>query len=443
MRHRFSTAILLVVLAGTMRAECPPAYIISAGLERDRPEARFTKLDVVRVSDGSSLRSLALRERPGTSTVLQWVISIEDANALKQLRNAHGTNNLRLRWSGTGAPCDVGFAIAGDEEDPPVNNLEGRQIGGAGTDLTPCRATGAEWTATLDAQHGAGNYAIVILTDEGETCYTSDQIDRQSEGDPIYVGVFTLPGTVWSSPRYAPCALQTSTPRYNAPASGTTVFRVLSGRQTEGRVVAPATPPSPQRCFNENVEISVVGTPTKGAQRTVKYNLRQHPRHHFTLQLGAYDASKFQHSFGTRTVDGKSRIFDKGPSGQGIQYYAGVVLYGAPHYLTTLRPGERLYPGRDLVNDQSLWDRISLILGAGLENPADHFVAGIGFEVFNGVSVTGTYSRRRFKTLAEGLKVGDEFSGAPADIPMRDFWDSEMALGLSLDLGYALRFLQR
>lgn len=444
MRHHFSLCLLMLLLCVKVgHAQCPNAYIVKVGQAFDRPDPRFTKLDVVKASDGASLKNLTLRAKPGDTAVQQWVVSIDDGSALRQLRNTQGSANLRLRWSGAGAPCDVPFTFADEAVAPPNPDASGTEIGAVSTDLSVCRDTGAAWKATLDGRHGEGNYAIVILTDAGEACYTTDDIDQQSEGDPIYVGMFTIPEITWRSPRYAPCALQTSTPKFNAPASGTTVFQILSSRESKVRAVAPAEPSTPQRCFNENVEISVEGKPDDGALRTVKYNLRQHPRHHFTLQLGAYDSNEFQHSFGTRTVDGKARIFDKGPSGDGVQYYAGVVVYGAPHYLTSLIRRDRLYPGRDLVNDQSWRDRTSFIVGAGLENPSAHFVVGVGFELINGVNVTYTYNRRRFKTLAEGVNVGDEFAGAAADIPMREFWNNEMAFGLSLDLGYALRFLQR
>jgi hypothetical protein len=446
MKRLFSlAAILMLFVVGTAHAQCPGTHIITAGTRFDRPEARFTKLDAISLSTPTtSLRSFTLTDKPGDASVRQWVVTLEDVERLRALRDENGTNLLRLRWKGeTGDPCDVRIAFGpGAVTEPP--SIPDTQQAAPGADLESCRKTGEEWKTTLDQQIPDGRYSIVIFTEDNQVCYTNPDIDRQSEGNPIYVGIFTSQNISWASPRFNPCALQSSTPRFNAPASGTTVFNLLSGRQSDERTVLPPTPPSPQRCFNENVEISVDGKPISGATKTIRYNLRQHPRYHFTLQLGAYDAEQVQHSFGTRNVVGKNQIYDKGPSGQGLQYYASVVIYGAPHYLLRLRDRRQpLYPGRDLVHDQSWLDRTSLILGAGLETPAKHLVAGIGWEVINGVSVTYTYNRRKFSTLADGVKVGDEFTGDAATIPVQDVWDSEWALGLSLDLGYALRFLQR
>lgn len=432
---------LVLIVVGVAHAACPPAYVLTPGQVVRRPEPGYTQLSLVIPATGQSLQTLTLAPNAQDATMQEWTVSANDAIALRNARNQHGSNNVRLRWSGAGQPCDVPFAFA----DETIVGGGGQATGATpGPDMTTCRATGDAWRDELARQHLDGRFAIVILTDDNQVCYTNPEIERQAVGDPIYVGIYTTDAYTWASPRFAPCSLQTSAPRYNAPASGTTVFGLLSGRQRGERVVLPTTPPSPQRCYDENVEISIEGRTIAGAATTpLRHNLRQYPRYHFTLQLGAYNATVQQHTFGLRMVDGKNVIYDRGPANGGPEYFASVVVYAFPRYLATLARSRALYPGRDLVHDQRPLDRLSLILGSGLSNPSRHLVAGFGVEVVNGISLTYTYSKRRISSLAPGVNLGDAFTGTAAEIPTSEDWTDEWAAGISLDLGYALRMFSR
>ena len=72
-------------------------------------------------------------------------------------------------------------------------------------------------------------------------------------------------------------------------------------------------------------------------------------------------------------------------------------------------PGTSPYLGRDLVHDKGFGDRISGIIGLGLQHPKDEFVAGIGFELLQGVNITGVYRMAKLHEL-DGVTVGQSFA---------------------------------
>ncbi|HEX6042469.1 hypothetical protein [Longimicrobium sp.] len=160
-----------------------------------------------------------------------------------------------------------------------------------------------------------------------------------------------------------------------------------------------------------------------------------------TLHLGTLFTTLHNRSFGLRPDGEDQRIYSKGPTDRGPEYYAAVVLYGLPHYIPSLFGGDR-YRGRDVVRDHSLADRIGGVVGVGLSDPRKQFVLGLAFEALAGVNVTGTWNFARVNSLAE-VEEGAVFTGAESEIPQRQEWENEFVLGVSLDLRYVAALTKR
>ncbi len=97
---------------------------------------------------------------------------------------------------------------------------------------------------------------------------------------------------------------------------------------------------------------------------------------------------------------GQNLIFNEGPIDDGPRYFASLVVYGILHYLGTLGGGN--YPGRDIVNDNSIVDRLGAVMG-----------------------------------------VGAAFAGTADEIPLKKRWENDFTFGFSIDMRYVADLFAR
>jgi hypothetical protein len=117
-----------------------------------------------------------------------------------------------------------------------------------------------------------------------------------------------------------------------------------------------------------------------------------------------------------------------------------MVFYSVVKYVPSLFGGDS-YQGRDVIHDNDLFDRIGLMLGAGIQRPLDRFVAGVAFYIIPGISITRAYEFAKLNTLA-GVSVGDKFSGEAASLPIKAVWEHGWTTGIAVDLRYAIRLFR-
>jgi hypothetical protein len=300
------------------------------------------------------------------------------------------------------------------------------------TSATPSRASpdycvteGPNREKLIEQQRPRAGLTLLMLDDAGNLCYSSR--DFGVVGDPIYVGIVTTSDVAWEPVRFESCSLEPSGPRvFVGAGSFPTAAALGTGHDT-------ILMTGPRRCYNVAVDIVTKQSGTSSAEH--RYSLQQYQRYEATLQFGILFTAQHDQTFGLRPDTGNiKRIFSQGPSGNGAEYVATVVLYALPkQILQAFGGGVR---GRDIIHDNSFLDRIGGVIGVGLTNPGRRFVAGVTFEVFNGVSALASIEFARVKQLA-GVSEGAVFSGAAADIPTQDVWThTAITWGLTIDLRY-------
>jgi hypothetical protein len=300
--------------------------------------------------------------------------------------------------------------------------------------ISACNCIGPEQIKVMDQERkvtGEPGFTALFFTLSGQLCYWNRQFGVQ--GDPINA-VFINDGSL-SAPtaQFAPCSPEPEGIAAYVPGAFPTLPQAQSGKPfTPFRVLA-------QRCFNSSVDITVSGRKldenNNPASFTGKHTLTQYARYRTTLQVGTAFTDLHDNTYGLRPDGTQMRIFNKGPVNKGPEYFASVVIYAFPRYFGELFSRDRHYLGRDIVNDQALLDRIGGLLGASASNPGRRFLLGLSFEVVRGVNVVGTREFARVQRLV-GFNEGDVFSGAENTIPVRDQWERDYTLGISLDFRY-------
>jgi len=287
-------------------------------------------------------------------------------------------------------------------------------------------------------QRGEAGFTALFFTPDGELCNFSRQFGVV--GDPIDVFVLRVKNAQNHAlgVQFAPCAVE--------PA-GISIYAQGAFPATIGPSNVAATaadyefvPLLPHRCFNTSVDITI--TDTTSNTQIGRYTLTQYDRYRATLQVGSVFTSLHDNTYGLRADGANSRIFNKGPVKTGPEYYSSVVIYGLPHYLSELRANAPHYLGRDIVNDQSLSDRIGGVVAASASHPAQRFAAGLSIEVIRGVNVVGLVEFAQVTRLV-GYNEGDIFTGAENTIPVRNQWNRHFVAGLSLDFRYVTALFSR
>ena len=449
MRSTWTLAAVLaaVCAAGSARAQisfCPGgAAVISAGAEVTVPAGR-TQLSLV--TPGGAAVGTFTRAVSG-----RWVPAPADVAEIGAAEAASGTS-IFLRWSGPGvAACDQSFALVAvgpslAPPPPPPPSLAPQSPGppqarlaGDGTadsrvwNAGDCARAGAEWQQELRRKTGSDRFTEIVFLENRDVCFRNR--DYGVTGDPIYVGVFTSHAEAWDTAmvQFEPCALEPASPTILVSDKSST----LSGFQSGGWKLRTY----PERsCFNGSVVVTAK-TSIGPADVTARTTIEQSTRYRATVQLGVLFTTLHDQTFGLRPEGGVNRIYTRGPENGGPEYYAAVVLYALPRYISPLFGG-RPYSGRDVVHDNSFLDRLGGVLGVGLKDPRKQFVAGLSLEALPGIDLTGTWNFARVTRLA-GAEVGDAFTGTAENIPTRQEWENRFAWGISLDLRYVSALVTR
>jgi hypothetical protein len=278
---------------------------------------------------------------------------------------------------------------------------------------------------------------FVAFNSAGKVCARDPRTVAQ--GDPIVAVVAVKKDELQQSflpADYSPCGLRAEKTLVLNSVKDIPIITFTGGPQyTEDKVLRVGT----RACYDDNTVVTLKKQDGAGAAVTLdSTTVQQYKRFYATVQLGVLNSDTRDTSFGLRSTNGQNLIFDKGPNNHGPEYTASVLLYGLPRYFT-----EGLdYQGRDPVNENSVRDRIGVVLSAGLKDPGNRFGLGLSFEVARGVNLVVVHEWVRVTRLA-GLNVGDAFTGAADTLPTRKTWDQSTAVGLSFDLAYVTQLFTR
>lgn len=418
----FGIVIATAVDASAQIVACKPSIYSStlAANEKVVPPAEFTRVSIA-ASSGAQLAGFdlgavgdawsaaqidTLRKARKAGAVLIW--SADDGRRCRQSYPTIDGPAGAATTTGAGAPSNF-FAQTYPGPDS-------------------CAEAGAGWLARLRMDRAA--HTVILFQEDLGVCYQSTQ--RPTQGDLIHVGVFTDTPDDWDSVRaqFQPCALEPSAP--GVLANGT-LGDIKSLVQAAEWVLRPYPP---RACWNETVVISV-----QGGDKQISHTLAQAKRYRATVHLGIVSTEDHEVTFGLRPEGGVNKVYEQGPSNKGPEYVGALVIYGLPHYVGTLfgRP----YPGRDPVKDTGPFDRLGGVIGFGLKDPTERFVAGLAFEVAAGINVLFVREFAQVTTLA-GIKPGDPFTGTAEQIPTTKSWSNDKWVwGISLDLVYATAAFKR
>jgi hypothetical protein len=302
-----------------------------------------------------------------------------------------------------------------------------------------CDLAGRTLSAQIARERPGANFTAVIFDAATQAvCYQST--DRPTYGGWLNVAVLTNDPIVWNASRvsYSPCSLQSGTLSLYAPE------KLPAGGALQAGDQYLLLRFQPRRCYDTTVNITVETVPrpnTNDVKVTMRHELPQAPRYHAALQVGVIFSNLHDHEFGLTRDGDSTRVFDKGPVGNGPEYTATLLIYSLLNQLRGLAGGER-YGGRELVTDDSPLDRIGGVLGVGLNKPGERFSAGVAYEAIPGINASLVWDFARVRRLV-GIRPGASFAGSEQQLPIQRQWHTSMAFGLSLDLTYAAKLLGR
>lgn len=304
-----------------------------------------------------------------------------------------------------------------------------------------CKRAGSEWLQKLRL---GSNATVIVVGLGGGICWRNR--DYGVVGDPIHVAVFTDDNASWQASNivFEPCSLEPGAPSIYVSGDLSDLSALTSRNLNRtfrryGHL--------PRTCFNRTVSIDL--TPSAGPAQIARIQLEQFNRYRAGVQVGVLFTELHSREFGLRevsqtsadgTTSSENVIFLRQLDGEGPRYFASLTIYSFLRYLGELG-GSVPFPGRDIVHDQSLVDRLGLILGVGLSDPGEEFIGGFGLEVVRGLSVTGTWYFKQVDELS-GISLGDVFDGEEDDIPITRTWKSDFELGLSIDIRYITALFQ-
>jgi hypothetical protein len=323
--------------------------------------------------------------------------------------------------------------VADSDSGTPAAAVVAAEEIGLPSDWQSCINEGEKWRSqVMEARkHDKQAFTMIVFYENQEPCYSSR--DYGVVGDPIYVGVFTDGATRWGAAMYEPCEIEPAGVRlYIAPGGFPNVREARRKvRHLERR--------APRTCYNTALQVGIKGRQAGSVVET-RMQLGQSQRYHGTLQLGVVFTEQHGREFGLRPQGGESVIFDKGPADEGPEYTVSVAIYSLPKSLLSLARGR--FPGRDIVHEQGILDRIGGVVGVGLSDPGDRFIAGLSFELLYGVNLIYVQDFARVRRLA-GVAEGQAFTGTEDEIPTREEWRNHSYVGLGLDLRYVTAIFSR
>lgn len=103
---------------------------------------------------------------------------------------------------------------------------------------------------------------------------------------------------------------------------------------------------------------------------------------------------------------------------------------------------KNFWRGRDVEEARDLLGRIDPVIGLGTDDLWKEYVAGVSAEVARGFSVWGGGHFVEVEALAEGLVENGPFSGTDTELTVRQKWEEDWIIGLSLDLRIVAAALQ-
>lgn len=419
-----ATSAFLLIAAGYVASAAEPTCIVMATDAKVKAPATTTLVRVVdRAAPSGSLAILELPVAAGevtvTSTGHQKLVAVDKNHR----------NKLFLNFC-IDAKCDQ--PVGGDTQfaldvSETCSAVYGTAPPAAVTATAAGGSTGGACGLGLSANTSQSHRTVLIFGADGNVC--SWNRNYSVEGDPINVAV-VAPDTLTVSMEVEGCALAPVSPPILINGS------LPTPDATKKADITPKlkrTDFPEQRCFGRTLAIVLKGYPA--ASQTVRYPLQQYERYRGTLQFGVNFTSQHDPAFGLITSGSTSTITTLGPEQNGPEYMANVVIYGLWRYAQSLGGSQPTYYGRDVINDNGVWDRLGGVLGVGLNHPGDRFGAGLSFEILYGLNATGMVEFAKVTEL-NGIKVGDPFTGTAAQIPTTLVWSNKLVFGLSLDLRY-------
>lgn len=428
--------------AAHAQAPCPAAKkTYDAATPLDAGGGGFTSLGAVQVKFGpgaitpSSTKGLeklrvGAAPDPGVLRALETEATTAKGTILFEFEKADGATACQQEvvfaslGSGGGRPASPSSAPAAPAK-PSGTSSAGEAAGGRPNDLSDCAAAAGAMQNQLSEATRKRGYTLIAFMQSGEICYANRLYGIT--GQEIFIAVYSDVTTQWGPLRFEPCALESAAPSVFVSVNS---VNLSSGRQA---AVWKLRQYPARTCYNSTVSISMAADGGAGA---ISYTLGQYQTYRGTVQLGAIFTDQFVQNFDVRPGDdGQNIVYSRGPTGRGVDYTASLVLYGMLHYLPSLFGGD-YYPGRDLLHEQGLLDRLGLVLGVGLTNPGRRFIAGGSFELMYGLNVTCVADVFRSPQLV-GARVGEPFSGGAEELRTQDRWKVKPVLGVSVDLLYA------
>jgi hypothetical protein len=187
----------------------------------------------------------------------------------------------------------------------------------------------------------------------------------------------------------------------------------------------------PVECGSASPVVAVTVIDSKGTEKSRSHTLNLYERYTATIHLGVLNSKLRNADYGLRTSGGTSTLVNRETEERGPEYTAMVVIQALPRYFQS----GLAYPGRDLLHDNATLDRVGLVLGFGIKEPAKRFGLGLSYEMTRGVNLVAVHEWFKRDEL-DGVRVGDTFAGAAADIPLRKTWSKGWSIGLTIDLGF-------
>lgn len=169
-------------------------------------------------------------------------------------------------------------------------------------------------------------------------------------------------------------------------------------------------------------------------QRATSFTVN--PTYTAALRFAIGESSIRFNDFAVRqSSDGESTIQNLASDDGEAREYLNVVFFGWPWQ-------ERFWNGRDLRKPPaSLGERINPMIGIGLTDIGDEYLAGISVELSRGLGAFVAFHYAQVEELRGGFNEGDEFSGDASTLPMGEIWEDDVTYGLSIDLRIAAEIL--
>ena len=369
--------------------------------------------------DGSSQAS--------TLTGANGQVSLDPGTLLIWTATANATPAAVLIWKAAdGRACAQSISASGATPSAIAPPTEGEGAPASGN----CTNDGEKWRQELQGLN-KNQRPTVIVFNGPNACYRSDSTKPATHGDPIYIGVLSQTPSEWAAAAidFTPCDIESATPLIQPGDQFPASFRQAGNWRLMKFL--------PRSCWNDSVAISVTAVGSKAKAGMI---LQQYPRYRATMHLGAISTELHETEFGLRADGGVTRIYSKGPSGNGPEYTASLVFYGVLKYIPHLF-GKPAYKGREIRNEQGLFDRIGFSTGVGIKNPFERFVVGGTFEIISGVNLFAGWDFFETPLLA-GVNENQVFEGSEEQIPVTKEWRHQTSVGITFDLAYAAKLFK-